>query len=307
MSAQENENMNEQEGEKEVQEPGFDNNMLPDFNQLSGDDNPAGENEPNGDDDPTKGDEEEPGSEEEVNGIAPELVYRAAQVGLGLEEVKQFKDAESLSAALSLLEERMQAQAKDGEETGEKEPEWFELDLGEEYDDELRDKFKQYNNFMRDQFIAVREQVQDMRELVENQANALFEQRFEGAVNRLGDEWKDVFGQGEIVDVNDKQRENRIKLIDAVDRLMSADVQVGRQRSIDAVIKDALAVTFGDKLKSMERERIKKKAGKRTKISKPQTSAVSGESGEDEAIQFIREGLIERGATPVASSSFMPF
>ena len=293
-----------EDAEESKENEGITSDDIPEDNDTA-EDTEADENADDNPSEDNSGEEDVEGDSED-QGIDTDLVYHAAAAGFELDDIKRFPTKDGLLAAIAIKERDTAGELDKGDQT---EPEWFDFteENAEEIDEELLAPLKKMNDFYKGKLGEAMESVKKVEQQMQQRAQMEYEQQFENSVNGLTDEWGSLFGKGAIEDIKETQFDNRKKLFTTISRVNELDKQKGATRSMAKVINDALAIEFKDKIKEGERKRIMKSAKKRTATHKPNSTEVKpGVDDEDDAINFIRDGLREMGVDE-SKKAFVPF
>ena len=166
------------------------------------DDDKAG-GEKDADDKEAGADEKEPVGVSDLS-----LIYRAAKLNLDMEAVNGFKSNEDLSRALDLVEKRggvEDSNTGDGQEGGDDKDapgDWYTPEnLDERFDEETAEEFKKLNEGTQKAVKALfSKQSEEYKEQIQSLTNSLageFTAQFDEAIiERLGEDWVDIFGEG---------------------------------------------------------------------------------------------------------------
>jgi len=228
----------------------------------------------------------------ESNGISDELLDRALELGYTLDEIKGFRSAKSLTKEIDRVEKlqkRLQERqagkkpAKDEavpDEEALPEPNWEELiELGHDPDMIALQK----TNWQR----AQRAEAQVQQLLQTEQARA-FEaqcQRFDDALNGLGEEYAPILGsgrRGDLMTSSPEQAANRQKVFTKMDVLRRGYEQSGEKVPPEAdLIQEAVQASFYKHAQQIARKALTKdikKAGSQA-LSRPHSTGGKPLSG----------------------------
>lgn len=214
--------------------------------------------------------EEQSQSESEVSDIDSDLVTRAVRAGLSLNEAQSFTDAEALTGIVEKLESAQQSAENGQQQEGESQENQAEEDPladlpelnEEEYDPDVAKLVNGLKNVVRQQNETIKnlqnpnqqgEQQQEGQQQ-EGQNNQQGQQQaedntqwFDNQVNNLGDDYKQIFGEGKVddLDPNSAEFQRRAELADRMNDLLAGYQANGKNVSYDAVFNEAIEDVAG--------------------------------------------------------------
>lgn len=229
--------------------------------------------------------------------ISDELLDRALELGYTLDEMKAFTDAKALEKEVTRVErinQRMQAK-QSGKQPSEKaapveeakpEPDWDALiELG--HDPDLIALQKQNWQEAQDAKAQVRQLLQaEQARAFEAQCN-----RFDDALNNIGDEFKTLLGtgrRGELLEASPAQAANRQAVFTKMNMLRSGYEQAGMKVPPEAdLIQEAVHASFFKHAQQTARKKLTgdiKRAGSQA-LSRPKSGGSKPLSGPSLALQ----------------------
>jgi hypothetical protein len=149
-------------------------------------------------------------------------------------------------------------------------------------------------------------------ELIENlsaQQQGSFMERFDGMIEKLGDEYVPVFGKGESLDLaeNSTERGNRQKIVETMRVLAAGYEQNGSSvPPLNILFKKALRLEFADKVSAQNKADKKEKANKRSKKIgyRPRSRTYNELSAEERAARRVDDFHSEKGITDSDDGEF---
>jgi hypothetical protein len=260
---------------------------------------------------------EEVVEEETPAPIDPRLLVEAGRLGIDPDEALAFGSSEGLQAALRLVERVKPAGANvQGGEAQERpaaaferpnlDQDWFKIpnlkEAGVDDDlanalsvlsDQARKAVGQVYDNMAAQTTALQEELTTLRGRMEDEAQTRYEDQFDAACDRLGDDWKELLGQGDEVD--EKQAVKRQALARTFTKLAVPEIKAGRRFSFNKMVQQAANLEFPAIAKNNTRKGLVKAAKKRTKIRQPGTpSQTEGLTEEEKALAVFEQGVHEK-------------
>lgn len=244
------------------------------------------EDESGGDEQPEDdgGDDEDSTVEEAVEEIDPELLSIAKDLGYSEDEARSFGNTAMLQRALEMVnkafEWSQQAAPKPADEKkGDEKPEdpEYEVELGENWDEDLVNQFKKLNDHykgktkkMETQFAELQQKFDAVVSHVARQQTEAIVREVDGMIGKLGDEWKDVLGEGPSgeIDPNSQQAKNRLELMDEMEieaRILQEKYKGKRQPRLDDLFERALNKKYGNHQRKIAAKEISNKLTKRKK------------------------------------------
>ena len=236
--------------------------------------------------------------------ISDELLDKAYELGYTVEDLKKFSDVKSLEKEITLtarLQERWQKTQNEKSAADkppepeivpadEEEPNWDEL-VEQGHDPDM--VALQKRSWDR----AARAEAQ-VRQLSQNEATRAFEaqcDRFDVALNNIGDEFKDVFGtgkQGELAEHSPEQAKNRVNVFQKMNMLRHGYLTAGQRVPPEAdLIQEAVHASFHKHAQTAARKRLTgdiKKAGSQA-LSRPNSGGAQSLNGPPRALQLEQE------------------
>lgn len=268
----------------------------------------AGGNAADGDATGTVVADKQAGEDSPTGQFAESLLDRANKLGFTYTDVSAFKDAKALETAVrreeSILQIMAQQRAAELQATTEQaertatEPE-SEIDFDQMIVDGYDEKFVNVLRRQNQEKEALKQQVQELiqgtRQQQMNaaqQAELEREQRFDHRLEKLGDGYKDIFGNGpsKSLQRTTQEFENRAKVYRMIDTLTAGFS--ARQQPLpteDDLFQMALGSSFVTHSKQVAREELKseiRKAGSQT-LGRPSQSRERPLTGEAAAIRRV--------------------
>lgn len=237
--------------------------------------------------DDAKGEGDESGK---ASVIDTALIFKAAKLGVSEEKLSAFKDAESLAAALNLLEASGKSEGDASGAVADDQPiEWNELpaNLSEDFDESFVGAIKGLNEGIK---ASVTKLLEAQRAEFTNEFQSMRRQQhqetvanFDDAIAGLGDNWADVLGKGDGVELGKDSVElkNRSKLFDEVmSGKHSGSLRKRVEAAANAVFSDKATKIASDKTV----EKVRSRQGKF--VSRP-----SSRKENDASINPMRRAL----------------
>ena len=247
----------------------------------------------------------------ETEAISDELIDKAFDLGYTIEDLKKFPDVKSLELEITRtaqLKERWDHHqaAKNAEpapKTPEEilaseespEPNWEELiELGHDPDMVALNKRS---------WQEAKDAKAIVRQLQRNEQQRAFTaqcERFDNALNTIGDEFKDVFGTGTVGDLMQKspeQAQNRQAVFDKMNMLRHGYLTAGQKVPAESdLIQEAVHATFYKHAQTTARKKLTndiKNAGSQA-LSRPNSGGVKPLSGQSLALDIEQRFWRER-------------
>ena len=213
---------------------------------------------------------------DEIPGISAELAAQAAAYGLDPED---FGTGKALEKALRHLDRKTAEFVRQPAPTPQAKPEpqapvtLEKLDLTKiltpgKYEEEIEKAFTAMNDFYAKQtesvmakleeLSSVKPQVEQFGSFLQQQESQRNESELDSYFNSLGDEWKEVFGQGSIRELPPKLAEERRKVAQEMLVLQAGDQAMGRPPSnLKQLAQRAHRLAFGDRHETIARNKLK--------------------------------------------------
>lgn len=200
-----------------------------------------------------------------------EQLFQAAQLGLTLDDVRGLNSNE-LATAIRVAEKLKPADSSNAEPEDKKEDDSFFKpisldDMGlDEYDEDTQNLVKglqtQFNENMERMAETLKQTQQTLtqsQEATMQQNQAQFYNWFDKQVEGLGEDWNDVFGgDPDMLQQGSPEVQNRIKVIEEMDKLATSHPEYDQQKLFDVALK----VAFTDELINKKEQATKKKQSK---------------------------------------------
>lgn len=243
----------------------------------------------------------------ESEAISDELLDKAFELGYTIDDLKKFDDVKSLEKEITRtaqLKERwdhhqarsnsVAAPAKKPEDIlvdeEKPEPNWEELvELGHDPDIVALNKQSWHE---------AKEAKAMVRQLLQSERQRTFEaqcDRFDDALNNIGDEFKDVFGtgkRGELIEKSPEQAKNRQAVFTKMNMLRHGYLTAGQKVPPEAeLIQEAVHASFYKHAQTTARNRLKndiKRSGSQA-LSRPNSGGEKPLSGPPKALQLEQE------------------
>jgi hypothetical protein len=211
--------------------------------------------------------------DDKKSAISAELVQRAIRLGFDQDELSGFKSDATLSRVLDAMESRASGNqsAQDGNtDSGKQDDDTFNLELGDDYTDDFKDKMQKMNEFYASKLKSVRDELSTARQELNRIQGMEYVREFDASIKSLGDDWQDVFGKGsgQKLDPKGSQYKNRVKLDEEMSIIALGRKQMGKPPLNKAeLFQRALQSAFSDKIKSMETAKMQKALKDRSRRS----------------------------------------
>lgn len=122
---------------------------------------------------------------------------------------------------------------------------------------------------------------------------------FFGELSAKGDEFRDMYGEGNVssISLNSPEGKNRLKLLEEMDALQFADRIVGRRSSLAQLQQRAFRSLHGDKLKTIARNEVRKEVDERRNqsVSRPTSRRTKSRDSDSAAGEFANSFFKDRG------------
>lgn len=239
----------------------------------------------------SSGKEAEEKTESKDEAVDYSLVRRAIEAGLDDGMIAKFKDNATLEAAISLVESR---KADEGEE--ETEDEKFDCGLDpEEVAPEIVDAINKMGGDLTKQLKSVtkenetlKAQLAEKNSAGEAEAQQAVVKQIDGLFSQAED-FTELFGEGEgqKLDAESKQLQNRVKVLEEMDALQAGYSQKGKNIPINEVFDRAVRNVFKEESENVAIRRTGKKleARKQQTIGKPKSGGNKTVTGSQKALQ----------------------
>ena len=229
------------------------------------------------------------------------LLDRAAELGYTLEEIKSFRSEKSLEkevARSERLQQRLQERqaakepAKEPEpaEDAEPEPNWEELLEAGHDPDVIAMQQKMWQRATKAEAL-----VKQVLQADQDRAWSAQCERFDDTLNKLGEEYKSILGEGrrgELLKSSPEAAANRDKVFEKMAILKSGYEQAGKAVPPEAeLINEAVQASFWKQSQTFARKALKseiKKAGSQA-LSRPRSAGTKSLSGESLAMKKEQE------------------
>ena len=237
--------------------------------------------------------------------ISDELLDKAYELGYTVEELKKFNDVKSLEKEITLtarLQERWQKSQDEKSLVADKppepeiapadedEPKWDEL-IEQGHDPDMVALLKRNS----DRAARAEAQVKQLSQIEAKRAFDAQCDRFDDALNKIGDEFKDVFGTGtqdELADKSPEQAKNRVNVFQKMNMLRHGYLTAGQRVPPEAdLIQEAVHASFYKHAQTTARKRLTgdiKKAGSQA-LSRPNSGGAQPLNGPQKALQIEQE------------------
>ena len=248
--------------------------------------------------------EESPDESADKDSFSDELLDRAAELGYTLEEIKGFRSEKSLEKDVlrsERLQQRMQERmaSKTGKETPaqdeaepepEPEPNWEELLEAGHDPDVIAMQQKMWQRATKAEALVKQVFKADQDRAWDAQC-----ERFDDTLNKLGEEYKSLLGNGRRGDLMKSSPEaaaNRDRVFEKMAILRSGYAQAGKTMPPESeLINEAVQASFYKQTQEIARKALKgeiKKAGSQA-LSRPRSAGTKALSGESLAMAKERE------------------
>lgn len=233
--------------------------------------------------------------------ISDELLDRAVAVGYELDDIREFKDAKAFEKELSRVErlqQRLQDRKAGKEPANEpepepeesKEPDWDQL-IQDGHDPDII--ALQKSNWQR--AAAAEATVRKLQQAEQQRAAAAQSDRFDDALNGLGEEYSSILGKGrreELIKSSPEAAANRQKVFTTMTILRNGYVQSGQPVPPESeLIQQAVQASFYKQAQEIARNAIKKQiknAGSQA-LSRPRSGGMKELPGPERALAKERE------------------
>jgi hypothetical protein len=205
-------------------------------------------------------------------------------------------------------QQQQQHPGDQGEETPQEAYKPFDLQINEsEFDEDTVQLLKGLNDHYNKQLEQTHasmaqysEQVNYLMDMQRDNENQRFADSMESFFNGLGDEWGDVFGKGDItqMDPNSPTYQNRVQTSQELVKLQELDQSFGRQQgSFQDMAMRAVRSKFGDNIQKVERNRLQQQVRQRQAqaTNRPTQRAGKPMTGDEAAADFANQFFAERG------------
>lgn len=233
---------------------------------------------------------------ESIDDISDELLDRAIAVGYELDDIRDFKDAASFERELTRVERFMSRSqgkqstdetVKETETPESKEPDWDQM-IEDGHDPDII--ALQKTTWQR--ATAAEAEVRRLQDAERVRAATVESDRFDDALNALGDEYAGIFGKGRRGELSGTETANRQKVYTTMAILKNGYAQAGQPIPPDSdLIQSAVHATFHKQAQEFARKEIKnklKKSGSQA-LSRPQSGGTKVLSGAERAYQKEQE------------------
>lgn len=247
-----------------------------------------------------------------------DMLTRATDAGFTEEQAKGFGSPEALEGILDVFDRSLAAQGRKADDTavrgdaagtkagdaaGKTQPgEQLKVELDADVvEPSIAQAFTQVSEYVNSRLSDLAEAVDQLLDHAEKDIQSRDDERFDGFVGQLGDDFADLFGKGATSNLRDTSvhHRNRMEVRDQMRAMAAGYEHIGRTPpNQQELFQRALRGVFGDKIKSQARREIsdKLKAGTRTPLNRPTGSkAGSGLSPEQRAIRSVGALMAEKG------------
>jgi hypothetical protein len=178
------------------------------------------------------------------SGFSPEILSRAADLGLSDEDAKGFSSAKELDRALVLLEKRAGSAQRQEPEAAEVKEEEFELNE-EDFDPALVSAFK-----------GMKAEIKNLRNEAAVRKYQEKTDRFDDWIKGRGEEMEEVYGKGNAQEVRrgTKAFQNRSDVYDMAETLRERYRAIGRNVPESTILERAERAILGDQLDAIKTE-----------------------------------------------------
>lgn len=231
-----------------------------------------------------------------IEDISDELLDRAIAVGYELDDIRGFKDAASFERELTRVERfvaRSQGKQSADQTASEtdppesKEPDWDKM-IEDGHDPDII--ALQKTTWQR--ATAAEAEVRRLQDIERMRAATVESDRFDDALNSLGDEYEGIFGKGRRGELSGTETANRQKVYTTMAILKDGYQRTGQPVPKESeLIQQAIHATFHKQAQEFARNEIKsklKKSGKQA-LSRPRSGGAKALSGADLAYQKEQE------------------
>lgn len=229
--------------------------------------------------------------------ISDELLDRAIALGYELDDIREFKDAKAFEKELARVErfqQRLQSKktvsddAVPGEpEVEQKEPNWDQM-IEDGHDPDII--ALQKSTWQRAQ--AAEAEVRQLKQLEQMRAAQAESDRFDDALNGLGDEYEPILGKGRRASLSKETLANRQKVFTKMGVLRRGYELSGEPVPPEAdLIQEAVQASFYKQAQQFARNSIKKQiknAGSQA-LSRPRSGSSKELAGPQRALQKEQE------------------
>lgn len=244
------------------------------------------------------------GSAESLEDISDELLDRAIAVGYDLEDIRDFKDAKSFEkelARVERLQQRLQSKKAGTEEPApktepeseQKEPDWDQL-IEDGHDPDII--ALQKSSWQR--AAAAEAEVRLLRQAEQLRMAEARSDRFDEALNGLGDEYEPILGKGVRKTLSKDAVANRQKVFTKMDVLRRGYELSGEPvPSEPELIQEAVQASFYKQAQEIARNSIKKQiknAGSQA-LSRPRSGSAKDLPGPERALRKEQEFWKQHG------------
>lgn len=118
------------------------------------------------------------------------------------------------------------------------------------------------------------QELRSQQQLVQYLINQNTAMKVDRMFAKLGDEYTDVFGAGEIDEVTDKQRENRIKVMGRLNALAESTGKSGERKSTKELMQEAVDSLYADRRVAKEKNQVEAQRQKDRRMPKPSSAPV---------------------------------
>jgi len=139
----------------------------------------------------------------------------------------------------------------------------------------------------------VQEKVAQLEQYIQQQESLRLEQQLDDAFDKLGDEFKELYGKGPMngLKPTSLQAHNRIEVAAVLAEVQQMDARAGRRTSFSSQVERARRLAHGDQLPTIERRRLALKAHqqKHVALSRPATKNGQPPIEEDRVLAQLKE------------------
>lgn len=245
-------------------------------------------------------------------GVTDGMVNMAGYFGVSPEDARSFKSDAELQRSLNMLAKSKMAQQQQGGGEAEQKPQpLFEPlpvpDLGDEYDDTIKDVFKQMTEGFNAQMSKMAEKVQNASGYVEQTRSRMQQAEleaefgeFEKGIAEMGDAYKPFLGSGETrsMDQNTPEFKKRAEVVVVYDKLKLAMPGIEPRRlakmAVNALLADQVVSTTKETAKTELKNQIRNRQGQFTSHASTRENGAAADPTK-RAIEAVRAKLAEMG------------
>lgn len=119
-----------------------------------------------------------------------------------------------------------------------------------------------------------RQEVQTQRELINYLINQNAGMHIDRMFSKIGEEYSDVFGKGDIDDVSDKQASNRVKVKERVEALAQYHAKSGEKKSSKQLFQEAVDSMYAERRETKAKNQAEQKRQQERRMPQPSSTKV---------------------------------